>query len=77
MNIYKILSSCLVLLISENVIAGGTLGTPAGNGLGQALGEALGGALGISLPIGVVSVLGIGALSLIIGTLLVKHKKKH
>ena len=77
MNIYKILSFGLVLLISENAIAGGTLGTPAGVGLGRALGDVLGGALGISLPIGVVSVLGIGALSLIIGALLVKHKKKH
>ena len=77
MNIYKILSLGLVLLISENVIAGNGLGTPVGRGLGDALGSALGGTLGALLPIGVGSALGLGAIGLIIGIQLVKRKKKH
>ena len=75
MDIYRILSTGFVLLISENAIAGVKLGTPVGTQLGQALGDVLGGALGTTLPLGVGSALGLGAIGLIIGIQIVKRKK--
>ena len=76
MNIKNILFFSTVLFImSENAMAT-VLGTPVGTQLGQTLGSVLPIALGNSLPITMGGVLGIGAVSLIVGIKLAKRKKK-